>query len=274
MTERFFIAPTPRTGNTWLRKLLADSLGLTEFVSHSIEEIPWSTLPERCVAAVHVHASEELHARLAANHFRIIVTMRHPLDVLISILQFSKHDASPVLWLGGEAGDEASLASASPLDAAFLDYACGARARALLGLSLEWLPYAAACVRYESLARRPAACLKKTLRTLRVRSMKPLSDVVENNSLENLRIANPGQRRHFWRGEPNVWRRLLPRENVVRICQCHHVIFERLGYRCNYDPRLTPERAAANWLGLYDPQALGPAWQPKPLWSLLWGRRR
>src|SRR5262249_21696625 len=143
---------TPRSGNSWLKYMLAQALDLTEVVALRPLEFDWSTLPRRALLNTHWLPDERLRRLLADHGCRVVVMARHPLDVLVSILVFSQHDDSSSWWLGGCGGDEQSIAGASPSDDAFLAYARGSRARALLAVSGEWWSDAHACrVRYEDL---------------------------------------------------------------------------------------------------------------------------
>lgn len=248
--NRFFIVCTPRTGNTWLRKLIAGNLDLPEYPAHRLDELPWDELPAACAISMHVHATPELQRFLAERGFRVIVTIRHPLDVLVSILQFSKYQPKTGRWVGGDGGDESTLWTASPLDPAFFDYALGPRATVLLGVSVEWLPFAAAVVRYESLAANPEAHMMTMFGELGVTPRHRVRDIIEENTIAKLRGLHAQDSHHFWRGERGLWRRLLPGDVCQPIATRHRSVFERLGYVCDFDPSLTRERAEQNWSAL------------------------
>src|SRR5437762_2987502 len=46
---RLAVISTPRSGNTWLRGLLASIFGLEERAALTPDDVDWSALPERCV---------------------------------------------------------------------------------------------------------------------------------------------------------------------------------------------------------------------------------
>jgi hypothetical protein len=265
---RLFIACTPRTGNTWVRKLLAGNLDLVEYPVHTMGEIPWDDLAPRCVVAIHVYPSEELVALLRDRGFSILTTIRHPLDVLISILAYTQYQRKTKRWVSGEGGDESSLFGATPLDPAFLDYASSKRADVLFGVSMAWLPYAAAAVRYESLVEDPKAYLAGLFETLEVTPAHPVSEVIAQNTLERLRAIHTDNSHHFWRGELGLWRRLLPSEIALPIAEHHRPVFERLGYVCDSDPQLTRERARENWAALQVGPLEPPPERSRPKFSL------
>ncbi|HXW51151.1 MAG TPA: sulfotransferase domain-containing protein [Candidatus Acidoferrales bacterium] len=250
MGARLFIVCTPRTGNTWLRKLLAGNLDLAEHPAHALDELDWERLEPGFAISMHVHATPQLVAFLAARGVRVIVTVRHPLDVLISILAWTQHQRQTRRWVGGDGGDESSLFGATPTDRAFLDYALSERAGVLLGVSVEWLAHAAAVVRYEELVADTTGVLNALIASLGAPTERPISHVIAQNSMEKLRAIHTENAHHFWRGERGIWYRLLPREVADAIAQRHRAVFERLGYACDADPNLTSELAKKNWAAL------------------------
>lgn len=244
---RHFLACSPRTGNTWVRQLLADSLYLTSYPVHRATDVPWDDLPPHCIVSLHEHVSEDFYRCLASRGFKVLVTVRHPLDTLISILHYAQHEPKTALWLAGEGGDESRLYGVGPMDPAFLTYACGPRGAALLGISAEWLPYASATVRYEELCRDPILKLRQLLAALGLTPARPLDAVTAENTLTALRNKNPHDVHHFWRGQPGFWRRVLTAEVAEAIWNRHYVLFQTLGYSCDPDPALTAQQARYNW---------------------------
>ncbi len=91
---RLAVVSTPRTGNCWLRHMLAETLGLDHVIVHRPEEVPWHALPPRAILQLHWLPEPGFTAQLAEHGFRVISNCRHPLDVLMSVLAFSQHDNS------------------------------------------------------------------------------------------------------------------------------------------------------------------------------------
>ncbi len=162
---------TPRSGNSWLRRLLDHVYGFSgedrgELALYNPLEAPWSGLPGRCVLMTHWPRAGPLPALLEEHGFRVVTLARHPLDVLISILHYAPSGAS-LRWMEGDQGDERPIFGASPRSAAFLDYATGPRARALLSVSPAWWSAPGSLrVRYEDLVRDPLGRLAKLTRSL------------------------------------------------------------------------------------------------------------
>lgn len=252
----FFLACTPRTGNVWARRILAGAIGGAEVAAHRPEEIPWADLKPPCIVAMHWHRTPELCDLLRRADFQVMVTVRHPLDVLISILHFCQYEPATARWLEGEGGDESPLFGADPAGPQFLQYALGERARSLLGISAEWYASARAVIRYEQLVADPEGTLERTLPLLGCEARAPLSEVVRNNTLARLR---PLSRHHFWRGEPGLWRRLIPPDHARQIYHCHRDLFELWGYARPAEASLSAAEARENWRQLCEPDQPAPA---------------
>ena len=70
---RLFLFCTPRTGNTWLRLLLSDSLELPSHPVVTPDKIDWSVLPQDCLLSLHWPRTPELERRLGDHGFRVVV---------------------------------------------------------------------------------------------------------------------------------------------------------------------------------------------------------
>ena len=245
---RVAIVSTPRSGNTWLRLLLSRACAARELAAHVPGEIDWSA-PEPCVVQLHWHPSERLLAELARHGWRVVTLARHPLDVLVSILHFAPGEPTTARWLQGEGGDERSIIGAMPRSAAFLGYATGPRAAALLAVSTEWWARGDTLrVRYEELVADPAGEVGRLLADLGVEPRQPLAEVAEALTIAKLRAI--AQDHHHWKGQPGLWRRLLPAAEVETIARRHAEVFDLLQYPHDPDPGLTAARADANWVDL------------------------
>jgi hypothetical protein len=248
---RLAVIGTPRSGNTWLRLMLAGAYGCESLASHRVDEVPWLALPGDVVVQLHQPADSDVGALLEEHGFRVVALARHPLDVLLSILHFASHDPSPARWLEG-AGDELAIAGASPLDAAFLDYATGPRATALLAISRDWWTRDGALrLRYEDLHRDAAAELGRLTEAIGAPARRELAAVVAANSLERLRPSSTNH--HFWLGRPGHWRRILTGSPARKIEAAQPESFTLFDYVCDPDPELDPVTAQANWLRIARP---------------------
>ncbi|MBK8233222.1 MAG: hypothetical protein IPK72_22235 [Candidatus Eisenbacteria bacterium] len=60
---------TPRTGNTWIRTLLAEAYGPEQIAVHTPTGIPWTALPERLVVQLHWHRLPDFRNALREGGF-------------------------------------------------------------------------------------------------------------------------------------------------------------------------------------------------------------
>ena len=160
---RVVLLSTPRSGNNWLRHLLARLYDVPSLAVHNPADLDWAALPPHCVLGIHWHPVPAFLSLLERHGFRAVALARHPLDVLISVLHFAMH-APTARWLEGEGGDKQSIYGAMPRSAAFLEYATGKRATALLRVSREWWDVPGCLrVRYEELVADPHTALGRLM---------------------------------------------------------------------------------------------------------------
>lgn len=247
--SRIAIVATPRSGNTWLMHLLAKAYGVPALPVPDPRQADWNSLPPACVLQVHWHATFEFLASLEQQRFQAVVIARHPLDVLISVLQFCQHDPTSH-WLAGEGGNERLLDGVMPCSAAFLDYACGPRAGALLSVTPEWWAVPA-CRRvfYEALVERPEEEFAKLVGTLGGELVISPRQAVAETTIPKLR-QQTGNVHHFWQGRPGLWRSLLPLQQAFRIVPTAWSYFQDLGYCHEPDLFLDRRQADLNWVRL------------------------
>jgi len=240
---RVAVVSSPRSGNMWLRRLLVAAYGLEERSAHTPDEIDWEALPERCALQLHWHRTPEFRRLLRRHGFSVAVIARHPLDILVSILHFAPHEPQTARWLDGEGGDEASLLAADPASPAFLAYATGPRAQALLSVTPEWWPHADARTSYEALVNDPADELGRFVDVLGESPLVSPAEAVEAVSFGRLREEATNQ--HFWQGRAGLWQELVPTRYALAIAAVHPEMLE-LGYTVGVDA----PTARARWTAL------------------------
>jgi hypothetical protein len=248
-TLRLAIISTPRCGNTWLRNLLSSVYGIPSFCEHNPVDFGWDDLPDSCVLQIHWRPVDSFIRRLKESGFHLLVMNRHPLDVLISILQFSLHDHTG-RWLEGEEGNERSIYGAMPRSSAFLDYAMSKRAEALLSVSLEWWNWPGCTqVLYEVLNRDPQGELQRIVEECGGTPCLSFDQGVADQTINKLRTRTQRDH-HFWIGQPGLWRSLLTSAEVNRLAEVLQPHFADFDYDWDADPQLTPSQADANWIKL------------------------
>jgi hypothetical protein len=247
---RLALISTPRSGNNWLRRLLAKLYRAPEVAAHTPAEVDWPRLPRQCILGIHWRPTAAFRSMLREAGFRPVVLARHPFDVLVSVLHFTAYDPSPAQWLDGESGDERAIRGAMPCSAAFAAYAASARAQALLSVSQQWWDVPGCLrVRYEDLVSDPHGELARLADRLGAAPRYPAGEALAETTLAKLR-AQTKREHHFWQGRPGLWRRLLPPAQAHRIARAHREVFATLGYRCDPDPMLDRARADAHWVEL------------------------
>lgn len=239
---RLAVVSTPRSGNSWVRCVLRDIYQLTEIAVHNPKDIP-DSLPSDTVLQIHWYREPNFQALLAREGFRVLVLARHPLDVLLSVLHFVRHEPATARWLEGNAELPVSLGRTHPTSDTFLDYALSWGAENLLGVSYAWWHDASALrVHYEDLVRDPGREFGQLIRALG-EPQRALEDALHVSRLEAFQ-ATPN--RHGWQGRPGIWKLLIPPATAFRIYRRHRSVFRLLGY--GFSPYVLSERTAqANW---------------------------
>jgi len=248
-TFRIAIVSTPRTGNTWLRRLLDAIYSLPQIVADTPDDVDWDQLPQHCILQLHWPADAELRSRLLKHEFKIVTLFRNPCDTLISILHFATVWNKTNLWMGGLQGDESNIIGARPCSREFAEYAESDRAKLLIAASANWAE-AENClsIKYESLVEDAAGELKRVSDRLLPVSPEVISAAVEANSLTRLRSCVQNQ--HFWQGQPGIWKTLLP-SDLARDIERHHAsAFSAMGYVSVSEQSISSAEADANWTAL------------------------
>jgi len=246
---RIAIISTPRSGNTWLRKMLAALCEGDEIAIHSPNDLNWKNLPTgNCVLQLHWRKTPQVEQLLMENGFKIIVLLRHPLDVLISILQFAHQEPQTIHWLSGEGGDEKNIYGKSPASKAFLEYAISLRARSLLSISIEWREAPdAVLVRYHDLVSNTQKTLYDLTEKLGIPQLN-IETVIANNNIDKLRLTSDNG--HFWQGKTGLWHRVIPSYIVKTIAQNQEIIFSKYEFEYTQIKKLSTIEAERNWSAL------------------------
>jgi hypothetical protein len=239
---RIAVISTPRSGNTWVRAVLRDSLNLQEIAVHNPRDIP-SDLPDRVVLQIHWYREPNFQDFLRANEFRPVVISRHPLDVLISAWHFAPYEPLTARWLEGNAELPLDISDHPPTSPTFLSYATSRGAEDLLSISYQWWHEPTAIrIYYEDFARDPANHFDNLVKTLGGTS-RQVPAALEKSALDVFRQT---PNRHGWQGKPGLWRTMLTPAAAFRIWRRHRRVFETLGYRLPVS-LVGSHRALRNW---------------------------
>lgn len=250
MVQRVAIVSSPRSGNSWVRCVLADILKLEQIFVHNYFQAPL-ILPDKCILQLHWYREPNFQDFLRSNDFRVVVIARHPLDMLLSTLHFARLDKEANLWLGGNAEFTPSFLSAAPASPEFLEYATGWGAENLLSITHQWWhDQRALKVRYEDLVRDPMPHFTQLITSLNG-SPANLSVALQKYGLANWQAK---RNKHGWQGRPGLWQDLIPFEDALKIYERHRSVFDGLAYSV-VRTSLTREEALRNWQQMkVDPQ--------------------
>jgi hypothetical protein len=239
---RIAVIGTPRSGNTWIRHVLRDALGLSDYAVHNYRDLP-SRLDDRAILQIHWPREPGLQSFLRDNGFRVVVPKRHPLDVLISVLHFVRREPLTARWLEGNAEIPVAFAGETPCSSGFERYACGWGAENLLSVSYQWsFDAQSAVTSYESLVRAPEQSFSALIETL---GADP-ADITRALSANPFAFLKNTPNKHAWQGSPGLWRTLIPWPVARRIQFRHRQVFDRLDYDVPVYV-LSARRAEATW---------------------------
>jgi Sulfotransferase domain len=239
---RIAIISSPRSGNSWVRAVLSAAFEAEELAVHNYLDA-YGKLPDKCILQLHWYREPNCQRFLEQNGFRILTLARHPLDILVSVLNFSRHEPETQRWLEGNVELPMDLAKCSPASASFLHYATSWGAENLLSVTYQWWHEPKAIrVRYETLVANP----KESFRKIAVELGLDGRDFSIELSRFNLAYFQALKNRHGWQGQPGLWRRLILRSDARKIYLRHRRIFDELGYSIGFH-WLRKASAERNW---------------------------
>jgi hypothetical protein len=243
---RLAIVSSPRSGNSWLRKLLGQALGIPDISCHHWRELE-ASLPKECVIQLHWYREPGFQHFLAENQFQVIVLARHPMDILISVLRFCKYEKQTLRWLDGNCGIASIVEEkVTPDSEAFLAWCLGLGAENLLSISYHWAQDPSTiCATYEGLVADPSATLEGILRKIGL-----------TNGLTSAMVFDefgPGYwknlpNRHGWKFRTGTWRLFFTKAAALKIFERHRKVFEYFRYDvADAFASSTPENILRRW---------------------------
>ncbi|MBI4476791.1 MAG: sulfotransferase domain-containing protein, partial [Acidobacteria bacterium] len=236
---KILIVATPKTGNVWLKNLLALIYDLPQLdFPTELTEQTVGALGDKWVAHQHLQPSVEILDLLKQYGVTVVTIVRHPCDALVSLRHFVPHAtdewthdvmAMEMLKDGDEIGDHT------------LNYVRQHFA-VQLNLSLLWMRLGACAVHYENLLADPLQTLEGLTRILpptqpwRIRAAVVLSD------FHRMKRHNHGRSHHFRHGVSGEWTTELPPEivEVFLTQEPYPTQFAALGYSLDID-RIPPK---------------------------------
>jgi hypothetical protein len=246
---RILIVSTPKTGNTWVKHLLANIYDLPIVpigMVFDADEI--SGLGPRWITHQHYAARAEVIECAERNNLLLVTTIRHPCDALLSMFHFVRNysdhlvfadiDPAPLMARDGGVMGEHTAAYVRKGFATSLD------------ISLSWIRSGRSrVIRYEDLKRDPVAALQALTADICPGPSDRIQRAIELCDIDRMRDL-PGQDPRFFRkGAVGGWRAELPQQiiDIFRHTEPYSSQFAALGYSMDQDQPipLSPRQLAA-----------------------------
>jgi hypothetical protein len=234
---KILIVSTSKTGNTWVRYLLAEIYDLP-MVSLSLffdaDEV--SGLGPRWIAHQHYPASPDLIEYAQRNNITLVTTVRHPCDTLLSLFHFVRN-----------CGDRPVFTNVGPPmqmvhDGEVMGEHTAAYVResfpVLLDVSLGWIRSGRShVVRYEDLKRDPVAALQDLTGAICPVPIDRIQRAIELCDIDRMRQIPGEDPKFFRRGEVGGWRAEMPQQiiDILRHTEPYPSQFAELGYSLDQD---------------------------------------
>lgn len=245
---RLALVSTPRSGNTWTRELLGSLYELEQIPVHTPEEVDWENLPRRCVIQIHWYPKEPFLEVLERHGVRVAVLARHPLDVLMSWLNYVYYIHQEGYCPGGGECLDCAIVGVLPRSEAFLEWTRSEYARCFLFHSPAWWNRPGVLrIRYEDLVADAPGALGRLVNEIGEPPRKSITEIVDANAIGRKKPGHEVWHFHYWQGQPGLWKNLIPAAEAHAIARSIPEPFETLGYACDPNDRLEPFEADRNW---------------------------
>jgi hypothetical protein len=253
---KILIVSTSKTGNTWVRYLLAKIYDLPMVpLSLFFDADEVSGQGPRWIAHQHYFASPELIEYAQHNNIMFVTTVRHPCDTLLSLFHFVRNCGSRPVFTNigppmqmvhdGEVMGEHTAAYVRESFAVLLD------------VSLGWIRSGKShMVRYEDLKRDPLATLQGLTAGICPASDDRIQRAIELCDIDRMRQIPGEDPKFFRRGEVGRWRAEMPQQiiDILRHTEPYPSQFAELGYSLDQDypmiavPETPPSPPTLEWV--------------------------
>ena len=235
---KILIAAPPKTGNSWLKCLLASIYGLDWLTHESVPEgtdpgefktwVEAGGFPENGVFHHHYDCSETLCDVAEANGIRIATILRDPYDTFVSRYFFTQAQADNPKREKTQSHD---AMIGKPMDSPeSLDYLAHGFANTL-DKGIEWLESGrSVVVRYENLHADPMAELTRATDAIQPVSPERIAKASEDCQADNLLQTRKGLKRRIRSATVGDWRNHLTEEHLAIFRDVHAGRIRALGY--------------------------------------------
>ncbi len=241
---KIIVASTPKTGNTWLKHLLAELYGLPlRSLPLDPNQIDWSALGPRWIAHQHYLPEEALLEKAREQGVSFVTTVRHPADVFVSLAHHARREnlVSANFCDAGYMLNDPELfgpASLKFLERGFREH---------LHLSLLWQTSGRTeIVRYENLWQDPVHALTRVADAIFPMKQSRIRQAICACEIETMANQHPGQKEFFRKGGIGAWQKVLPQtfQRALRTVAPFPEQFRKLGYAMDAiaEPSAEPAR--------------------------------
>lgn len=243
---KILIASTQKTGNTWLKLLLAEIYDLPiAHIGFDVSPSELDKLGNRWVAHQHLLPEEPLFSWAVAHDLRFITTVRHPGDILVSLYHYClnypaayKDNAEVSRAIAATPRDEAGNSEQQIGDGELVRVLQN-RLICDLNISFSWIvKNLSLVVRYEDLRTETLSVLRSLTGQLAPVANEQIQRAIANCEIGQLREKNVSEHRFFRRGLVGEWRLTLPADVRRRFMQEEPFKSQCafLGYDVSLDP--------------------------------------
>ncbi len=226
---RILIAATEKTGNTWLKLLLAQIYDLpTPYIGQDFSEAEADSLGNRWVTHQHFLPERPLLAWAAATQTHLLTMIRHPADTLVSLYHYCcnyadhyKDDDAIRRALAADASERQATADlAHHVVDGELIRTLQERIMCDLNISISWIrSERSTLVRYEDLRIEPLETLSGLAASIMPISRDRIQQAIGACDIEVLRDSSAVDSRFFRRALIGEWRSVLPVEVLRRFAE-------------------------------------------------------
>lgn len=234
---KVLIASQPKTGNVWIRNLLAQAYGLSDLnekfgdtVPETVSDfIPWVSVhgfPNNSILHQHFFPKNELLQYAKKERIRLVTMVRNPYEAFVSF--FFYVNRSPHIFRGRSPG----ILVGKSIDDPDVMHFLATNYRMHLNMSVQWIESgASSIVRYEDLLADPQEELSHLLENWQTRlSQQVITDAVDYCSAERMRKKGGWKAVHIRTAKAKTWDRYLT-EGHLQVFQKHHGdLIQRMGY--------------------------------------------
>lgn len=242
-TLKILIVSTPKTGNTWLRNLLAAAYGLPMVeLSTAFDPAEAEGHGARWIAHQHFYPEPALLSWAEQHGVVLLTTTRHPGDVLISLYHYVQNYVGETAGFGTEATMVSDARPFGEKTASFVKQAF----HSLLDISIQWMDTGRSqVVRYEDLWRDPVGTLAALTSRIYPIELDAIERAVEQCDISVMRKMAGSDGKFFRKGGAGNWRQDLPPEIVALFgtVEPYPAQLARLGYTFGEAGEIVPHTA-------------------------------